>query len=75
MLKGNLNWEVKSITDVNNTITQSDIDKQTSRESFKKVFQQIATKLDDVVASHLKIPPTRRKTKKQECVPSYRLGR
>lgn len=36
---------------VHNAITQSEIGKQTSQESFKRVFQPITTKLDDVVAS------------------------
>ena len=54
------------IKHVHNAITQSDIDKQTTRESFKKVFQQIITKLDDVVASNLKIPPMKRKTTRKE---------
>jgi len=59
---------------VHNAITQSDIDKQTTRESFIKVFQQIITKLDDVVASNLKIPQMKRKTKKkEEGVPTYGL--
>ena len=57
---------------VHNAITQSDIDEQTTRESFIKVFQQIITKLDDVVASNLKIPQMKRKTKKkEEGVPTY----
>jgi len=59
---------------VHNTITQSDIDKQTSHESFKKMFKPITTKLDDVVASNLKIPPMRRKTKKKEGVPDYGIN-
>jgi len=58
---------------VHNTITQSDIDKQTSHEFFKKVFKPITTKLDDVVACNLKIPPMRRKTKKKDGVPNYDL--
>ena len=58
---------------VYNAITQSDISKQTSQASFKKVFEPITTKLDDVVASDLKIPPMRRKTKKKEGVPNYGL--
>ena len=39
---------------VHTAITQSDIDKQTSHEYFKKMFKPITTKLDDVVASNLK---------------------
>ena len=59
---------------VHNTILQSDIDKQTSHESFKKMFKPVTTKLDDVVASNLKIPPMRRKTKKKERVPDYGIN-
>ena len=59
---------------VYNAITQSDISKQTSQASFKKVFEPITTKLDDVVASNLKRPPMRRKTKKKEGVPDYGIN-
>jgi len=48
------------------TILQSDFGKQTSQASFKKVFETITAKLDDVVASNLKIPLMRRRTKKKE---------
>ena len=58
---------------VHNTITQSDIDKQTSHESFKKVFKPITTKLDEIITSNLKIPPMRRKTKRKEGLPNYGL--
>jgi len=59
---------------VHNTILQSDIAKQTSHESFKKMFKPIPTKLDDVVASNLKIPPMNRRTKKKEGVPDYGIN-
>jgi len=51
---------------VRRTILQSDIDKQTSHESFKKIVKPITTKLDDVVASNLNISPVRRRPKKKE---------
>ena len=47
------------------TITQSDIDKQTTRESFIKVFQPITTKLDDIVASNLKILKGKKRQQKK----------
>ena len=59
---------------VYNTITQSDISKQTSQASFKKVFEPITTKLDDVVANNLKISPMRRRTKKNEGVLDYGIN-
>jgi len=59
---------------VHNTILQSDIDKQTSHESIKKMFKPITTKLDDVVANNLKISPMRRRTKKKEGVLDYGIN-
>jgi len=53
---------------------QSDIDKQTSHESFKKMFKPITTKLGDFVAINLNIPPMRRRTKKKEGVPDYGIN-
>jgi len=58
---------------VHNTITQSDIDKQTSHESFKKMFKLITTKLDDVIVSNFKMPPRKRRQPKKEEVPNYSL--
>ena len=56
---------------IHNTITQSDIDKQTRHEYFKKMFKPITTKLDDVIVSNLKIPPRKRRQPKKGEVPGY----
>ena len=49
---------------INYAITQSNVGKQTSRESFKKVFEPITTKFDDVITSNLKQRPLKRRQKR-----------
>ena len=51
---------------VHNKITQSDIAKQTNHESFKKAFEPITNKLDDVMTSNLKKRPLKRRQPKKE---------
>ena len=48
------------INEVRNTITKNSIDEQTSQSSFQKVFKPVKSKLDDVIASNLKMPPRKR---------------
>ena len=45
--------------------------KKTSKASFSKVFQPITKKLDDVIASNLKMPITKRRPLKKDEVPNY----
>ena len=50
------------------------VNRHLSQASFKKVFEPITTKLDDVITSNLKIPPMRQKTNKKEGVPNYGIN-
>ena len=45
--------------------------KKTSQASITKVFQTIITKLDDVIASNIKMPVTKRRQLKKGEVPNY----
>ena len=49
------------INTLRNAIIQHDLGQKTSQASFPKVFQPITTKLDDVIASNLKMPQTKRR--------------
>ena len=47
------------------------MDQKTRQTSISKVFKPITTKLDDVIASNLKLPPTKRRPLKKGKVPNY----
>ena len=59
------------INTLRNAIIQHDLGQKTSQASFPKVFQPITTKLDDVIASNLKMPQTKRRPLKKGEVPNY----
>ena len=61
------------INTVRNTIIHHDLGQKTSQASFSKVFKPI-TKLDDVITSNLKIPPTKRRPVKKGEVPNYGIN-
>ena len=54
---------------VHDTILRTELGEKTVRESFKKVFSPITTKLDEVVSSNLKLPVRIRLAKKKGEVP------
>ena len=57
---------------VHDMITKKDLGQQTSKESFKKVFEPITEKLDDIIISNLKIHPRKKRQPKKEVqIPDY----
>lgn len=58
---------------VNETILKNELNEGVTQASLKKTFQPIATKLDDVAMTNLKIPNLRQK-KKVTKVPDYGLA-
>ena len=52
-------------------IKKKDLDQQTSKASFSKVFKPITDKLDDVIVSNLKIPTSNKHHPKKGEVPDY----
>ena len=61
------------INTVRNAIIQHDLGQKTSQASFSKVFQPITTKLDDVIASNLEMPQTKRRPLRKGEVPNYAI--
>ena len=56
---------------VHDMIIKKDLDQQTSKASFSKVFKPITDKLDDVIVSNLKIPTRNKHHPKKGEVPDY----
>ena len=61
------------INHVRNEITRHKIGKETSQESFEKVFKPVTTKLDDVITSNLnlRMPQKGKRLTKKAGVPNY----